>query len=490
MEITATEQYLNSIKEEFFTKINRVKQFVKHAPSIGFGNEEVLRNFLKTHLPERFAVGTGFVYLNNNAVSRQCDLLIYDQVNYAPFFKEGDFVIVHPEAVAAVIEMKTTLTKKEAHDSIDKIKSVKEVVEKAREQNIKCYIFGVSFSFTTQLKLTTVKNWLQSYPNPLNKDMCPEIIIVLGKMFFFRPSYVTNPDFMFTKMDIKDDFSFPMFFGLLMNFLNTKTLQIKRDPVEDIQRYANIFDNPQRTWYRFPIQIGVPAKPYELDILANKDFFQKDPHKALKHIESAIQKGRSTLGIFRDKALLLFRMERFTEYLKYFSEIYSKFESAEGKQFQKELLTWKSLIELNLRCWDDALKTLELLISQYPDDFEIKIGKSYCLVGLSNYDEAIQICDTELSKQANNSILLRNKGLALKKKGDAVYTEVLGQVINGNGELYDKAAAYALLGDKKRMLKFLKKAIAAGHIWKVAAKYDIEFDAFREDKDFQKVLDG
>ena len=187
LEKTSEEKYLDLIKEEFFTKIERVKLFTNHAPSIGFGNEEVLRNFLKTHIPERFAVGTGFVYLDNNNVSKQCDLLIYDQVNYAPFFKEGDFVIIHPEAVAAVIEVKTTLSKRELYDSIENIRSVKEVAKKVTEKGIKCHISGFSFIFRTRRqKLATVKDWLQSYAKSLNQELCIDMITISREMIFFR----------------------------------------------------------------------------------------------------------------------------------------------------------------------------------------------------------------------------------------------------------------------------------------------------------------
>ena len=223
LEKTSEEKYLDLIKEEFFAKIERVKLFTNHAPSIGFGNEEILRNFLKTHIPERFAVGTGFVYLDNNNVSKQCDLLIYDQVNYAPFFKEGDFIIIHPEAVAAVIEVKTTLSQEEIYASIENIKSVKEVAKKAIGQGIKCHISGFSFFFTIKKqKITTVKNWLQNYTETLNQELCIDMITVLREMVFFRQKPFSCPDFNFRKMDKKDDFSFPMFFGILMDCLNLK----------------------------------------------------------------------------------------------------------------------------------------------------------------------------------------------------------------------------------------------------------------------------
>lgn len=490
MDITSPEKYLNLIKDEFFTKINRVTLFTKHAPSIGFGNEEILRNFLKTHIPERFAVGTGFIFLNNNNVSRQCDLLIYDKVNYAPLFKEGDFVIIHPEAVAAVVEVKTTLSKKELFGSIENIRSVKEVAQKAREQGIRCHISGFSFIFKTRKqKLTTVKDWLQSYPEPLSHELCIEMITILGEMIFFRQKPFSSPDFNFRKMDKNDDFSFPMFFGILMDYLNLKAFPgQKRNWAQDVQQYVNIFDNPNRTWYRPLIQVGAPAKLYEKDLIEAHYYFSKNPQKALKHIESAIEKDCNILGVFRDKGVLLSKLERFEEYLKYFSEVYSKFGSAECKEAQKELLMLKAESESCLHNWEDALKTYEILITTYPNELDLNIGRTQCLIGLGKYDDAIQICDKILSHEPHKIDLLLNKGLAMKKKGDSSYKEIIDKVINDNSNSYNKAAAYAILNNKEEMLKYLKQAIKKEPMRKFMAKYDLEFDDSREDKDFKKVV--
>ena len=488
MEKTSEEKYLDLIKEEFFTKIERVKLFTNHAPSIGFGNEEILRNFLKTHIPERFAVGTGFVYLNNDSVSRQCDLLIYDHVNYAPFFKEGDFVIIHPEAVAAVVEVKATLNEDEFYSSIKNIKSVKEVAKKAIGQGIKCHIFGFSFFFKTKKqKITTVKNWLQNYTETLNQELCIDMITVLREMVFFRQKPFSCPDFNFRKMDKKDDFSFPMFFGILMGSLNLKTFPREmRDWAGYIQRYVNIFDNTNRTWYRPLIQIGVPAKPYEEDLIKSYDCFHKNPELALKHTESALQKGCSIPEVFGDKGQFLCLLEQFEDYLKYCSEVYPKIHDSKT---QKELLQMKAAAESKLRYWEDALKTYEILISNYSDGLDSINGKIYCLIGFGKYDNAIQLCDEILSTKPNEGGFLLNKGLAMKKKGDSGYKEILDKVINDNSNSYNKATAFALLSNKEKMLKYLKDAVSESPIWKVEAKYDLEFDDFREDKDFKKVLE-
>lgn len=84
----------------------RVRFIINHAPTVGTYRENLLQNSLKKHLPERYHVATGFIY----GVKKQIDILIYDRIDYAPIFREADLVIVPPESVRAVIEVKTKIT--------------------------------------------------------------------------------------------------------------------------------------------------------------------------------------------------------------------------------------------------------------------------------------------------------------------------------------------------------------------------------------------
>jgi hypothetical protein len=82
-------------------------------------------------------VGTGFVMfphadadppggsqfydpLNHSAfsVSRQCDILVYDVAKYPAIFRDRDFVVIRPEAVRAVIEVKGSLSRREVLSAV------------------------------------------------------------------------------------------------------------------------------------------------------------------------------------------------------------------------------------------------------------------------------------------------------------------------------------------------------------------------------------
>ena len=85
-------------------------------------------NVISDYVPKKYEVGTGFVLfpekkqyngegpndgipwnLRGHKVSKQLDIIVYDSFNYPTVFKDKDFVIVRPEAVKSVIEVKGAL---------------------------------------------------------------------------------------------------------------------------------------------------------------------------------------------------------------------------------------------------------------------------------------------------------------------------------------------------------------------------------------------
>lgn len=128
--------------DSFSSKVDLLAKIVQgaHYPSIGLYKERLLTKFISDYLPRNFAVGTGFVlfpsekdnvdnarsqYKRTNksayTLSKQCDVIIYDAAKYPLVFKDEDFVIVRPEAVKTVIEVKGNLKGKELKTTLENI---------------------------------------------------------------------------------------------------------------------------------------------------------------------------------------------------------------------------------------------------------------------------------------------------------------------------------------------------------------------------------
>jgi hypothetical protein len=99
--------YLRSITNELTAVKDRVRLLVPHWLTDGHFKEAILRQLLRRHVPESMLIGTGFV-LNSFGPSTEVDVLVVDR-SMPTLFKEDELLIVTPESVKAVIEVKTRL---------------------------------------------------------------------------------------------------------------------------------------------------------------------------------------------------------------------------------------------------------------------------------------------------------------------------------------------------------------------------------------------
>lgn len=120
------ESYHRSLTEELYSIKDRVRNLVTHWGTDGEFKEVALRSILRRHLPESVIVGRGFI-VTPNSTSTQIDVLVVDASK--PFlFKDGDLLIVTPDAVLGVIEVKTALrTREQMLDALAKLSRVEEI---------------------------------------------------------------------------------------------------------------------------------------------------------------------------------------------------------------------------------------------------------------------------------------------------------------------------------------------------------------------------
>lgn len=101
--------------------------------------EVLLRDFLRRNLPSTFSVDKGFIYGRREVegVSKHCpeiDILIHDTSLYRPAFRLEDFVIVQPEAVRGIIQVKRTLTSGQLKSAVENIVEAKRFVRDCKTQ--------------------------------------------------------------------------------------------------------------------------------------------------------------------------------------------------------------------------------------------------------------------------------------------------------------------------------------------------------------------
>jgi hypothetical protein len=112
---------LASWSKELLSATDRIHYLIgnRHQPTKGSYREALLRRLLRRVLPDRFRVSTGFIYRWNEPPTRQIDVLIWDAQQHSALLEEGDLAILTADAVAAIIEVKSTLTTSDLRDALD-----------------------------------------------------------------------------------------------------------------------------------------------------------------------------------------------------------------------------------------------------------------------------------------------------------------------------------------------------------------------------------
>lgn len=119
----------------------------------------------------------------------------------------------------------------------------------------------------------------------------------------------------------------------------------------------------------------------------------------------------------------------------------------------------KGAVLADFRRFDEAIKNYDRALELEPDDGTTYANKSVALASLGRYKEAVDACDEAIRLNPDD-------GLAY----------------------FDRACAYALLGKKDEMLADLGKAIDLEEERRQHAKTDADFDAFRDDPDFRRLV--
>jgi hypothetical protein len=160
------------IGKQMLIDFAQIQSQIKHAGEIGNERELGLANFLKAYLPAKYTLVDGEIVDTFGQTSRQCDLIIYDQLNCPLLFAGRDYKILPIEPVLAMIEVKSRLSIAELRDASKKIKSVKVL---NRENGP---VAGIVFAYSSVWKTDPMGNIAQKL-KIINKSLEPQYYIDL-----------------------------------------------------------------------------------------------------------------------------------------------------------------------------------------------------------------------------------------------------------------------------------------------------------------------
>lgn len=119
------QKLFSALDEEMRLKLSSKIDEIDHPTVKGDESELNWIGLLRTYLPERYSVDSGFVVDYEGNISEQIDIIVYDR-HFTPFIFRGENVVFIPaEGVYAVFEVKPHFDKTYYNYSIKKLKSVR-----------------------------------------------------------------------------------------------------------------------------------------------------------------------------------------------------------------------------------------------------------------------------------------------------------------------------------------------------------------------------
>jgi len=157
---------------------------VPHAGLKGQEAEDIVRRFLKGHLPKRFDVGSGFVIDPTDNISKQTDVIIYDAIN-CPVYRASDTAAIIPsDNVASVIEVKSRLDKdarREAFANISEMKGLSKTKPPNMPFLVTTQTLCCLFAFSTPLTMEKLSEHYVEFTKSYGVGRHIDLIVVLDK---------------------------------------------------------------------------------------------------------------------------------------------------------------------------------------------------------------------------------------------------------------------------------------------------------------------
>lgn len=225
---------IESMAKKMSIDYQEVTNHIEHMGLRGSSRENILREYIKQLLPQKFAVGNGIITDVNGTQSKQQDFFVYDAFNSPIFLHMESSCIIPVESVYATVEVKSTLTKETLKQSIENIRSVKqlEITVLKNSPFIPAqfnFILGTVFSYTSDSAIETVAQNVDEICRDIPKEKQPSVICILDKGLIVNVlkdgmrEIATMPSDSTTWGVIKNtkEINFYLFYLVLQQHLNT-----------------------------------------------------------------------------------------------------------------------------------------------------------------------------------------------------------------------------------------------------------------------------
>ncbi|HEX8493002.1 MAG TPA: DUF6602 domain-containing protein [Pyrinomonadaceae bacterium] len=233
---------------------------VPHRGLKGNEAEKLVKVFLKEHLPKRFAVGSGFIIDRLDNVSKQTDVIIYDALNCPVYRASEDAAIFPSDNVAAVVEVKSCLDKKQLISSFENILATKQLAKTPPSETsfITSQTIGCLFAFESTISFDKILEHYTDLTKQYGIGHHIDIILVLdkGTITMWAKLRSLNAWGRYIHEGINKQLSEGLHLALATEELGTDSLDaFLRYLLTHLTFFRGIVDHPGFKWSSVPIKL-------------------------------------------------------------------------------------------------------------------------------------------------------------------------------------------------------------------------------------------
>lgn len=182
---------LEDVAKKLKIDFEGITKQIEHNGVKGSAREDLLKDYLKKLLPEKYSISSGIIIDNNQKQSKQQDFIIHDAFNCPSFFKTESNSILPIESVYATIEVKSTLDYSTLEQSVKNVESVR-TLNKLPNRNVirnqydNFYPLGFVFAYSSTCSLEQIQKKLFELNKNINSRHQISIICILDKGLIFN----------------------------------------------------------------------------------------------------------------------------------------------------------------------------------------------------------------------------------------------------------------------------------------------------------------
>lgn len=230
---------LEDIAKKLKIDFDGVTRQIKHNGVKGSAREDLLKDYLRDLLPNKYSISSGIIIDFNQNQSKQQDFIIHDAFNCPSFFKTDSNTILPIESIYATIEIKSTLNYDTLKQSVENIESVRKL-HKLPNRNIisndynEQYPLGFVFAYSSDYSLEQIQMKLFELNKSVDGRHQISIVCVLDKGLIFNVykdnltnfTIIPTNDTVLARSDSDIENSLYSFYLLMLQYLDNVYIQV------------------------------------------------------------------------------------------------------------------------------------------------------------------------------------------------------------------------------------------------------------------------